>query len=98
MNLPQSPKQDTTVFRYEIMDLSNISSDIMTTSSDSDIPNLEDISDCLDSLQDWFVWTFSFTPLIISNTRLYIQHNVYKCIYYQTGWLLEYRICKFVFT
>ena len=59
MNLPQSLLWDTAVFGYEIMDLSDISSDIMTTSSDDDIPDLKDISDSLDNLQDWFAWTFS---------------------------------------
>ena len=54
MNLLQSPPWDTAVFGYEIIDLSNISSNIMTTSSDNDIPDLRDISDCLDNLQDWF--------------------------------------------
>ena len=54
MNLPQSPLQDTSIFGYEIMDFSNISSDVMTTSSDNDIPDFEDISDHLDNLQDWF--------------------------------------------
>ena len=42
------------------MDLSDISSDFNTTSSDDDIPDLENISDNLDNLQDWFAWTFSF--------------------------------------
>ena len=53
MSLPQSPTWDTAVFRYEIMDLSNVSSNIMTTSSDDDIPDLEDISGHLNNLQDW---------------------------------------------
>ena len=54
INVPQSPPWDTAVFGYEIMDLRDISSDIMTTSSDDDIPDLEDISDCLDNFPDWF--------------------------------------------
>ena len=52
MDLPYSPSPQAPVFRYDIMDLGDISSDlqdIMTTTSDEDIPDLEDISDCLDS-------------------------------------------------
>ena len=59
MDLPQSQTPEAVVFGYEIMDLSAISSDlcdIMTTTSDKDILDPEDISDCLDSSQHeaWF--------------------------------------------
>ena len=61
MNLSQSPYQDAAVFRYEIMDLSDISSDlpdIMMTTSDDGIPDLVDILDSahMDDIQHdtWF--------------------------------------------
>ena len=59
MDLPYSPTPEAEVFGYEIMDLSGISSDlhdVMTTTNDEDIPDLKDISDCLDSSQHkmWF--------------------------------------------
>ena len=46
MHLPQSTAEDAAVFCNELMDLSDISSDlpdIMTTTSDDDIPDLVDI-------------------------------------------------------
>ena len=59
MDLPQSTPQGTTVLNYMQMDFSDISSDfpdIMMTTSDDDIPNLADISECLDNMQHkaWF--------------------------------------------
>ena len=48
IDLPQSTPQDAAVVYYEQMDFSDISSDfpdIMMTTSDYDIPDLEDISD-----------------------------------------------------
>ena len=54
MDLPQSTPQGTTVLNYKQMDFSDISSDfpdIMTTTSDDNIPDLVDISECLDSMQ-----------------------------------------------
>ena len=61
MDLPQSTPQDAAVFHYELMDFSDISSDlpdVMMTTSDDDIPDLVDISDskCLDNIQHgvWF--------------------------------------------
>ena len=56
IDLPQSTPQDAAVFFYEPMDFSDISSDlpdIMTTTSDYDIPDLENI---LNNLQHrvWF--------------------------------------------
>ena len=47
MDLPQSTPQDIAVLNYELMDFSDISSDlpdIMMTTSDNDIPDLENIS------------------------------------------------------
>ena len=51
--------QDEAVLNYELMDFSDISSDlpdIMMTMSDDDIPDLVDISECLDNIQhgEWF--------------------------------------------
>ena len=45
LNLPQSSPEDATAPYYELMDLSNISDiqDVMTTTSDEDIPHLEAI-------------------------------------------------------
>ena len=59
MDLPQSIPQSATVLNYEVMVFSDISSDIpdiMTTGSDNDIPDLVDISECLDNIQHnvWF--------------------------------------------
>ena len=61
IDLPQSTPQDAAVFHYEQMDFGDISSDvpdIMTTTSDDDIPDLEDILDSahLDNIQHrvWF--------------------------------------------
>ena len=57
MDLPQPTPWDEAVFHYELMDFSDISSDlqdIMTTMSDYDIPDLVDVSDSehLDAV--WF--------------------------------------------
>ena len=52
MDLLQSTPQSETVFHYDLMDLSDISSDlphIMATMSEADIPDLEDVSDAV-----WF--------------------------------------------
>ena len=59
MDLLQSTPQGTTVCNYELMDFSDITSDlpdIMTTTCDDDIPHLVDISECLDNIQHkaWF--------------------------------------------
>ena len=61
MDLPQSTLQDAAVFHYELMDFSDISTDlpdIMTTTSDNDIPELGNIlySEHLDNIQHgaWF--------------------------------------------
>ena len=61
MDLPQSTPQGAAIFCYEVMDFSDISSnlpDIMMTTSDDDIPDLEDISysECRDNIQQrgWF--------------------------------------------
>ena len=56
MDLPQSTPQDAAVLNYELMDFNDISSDlpdIMTTTSDDDIPDLMDIlnSEHLDNIQ-----------------------------------------------
>ena len=56
MYLPQSALQDAAVFCYELMDFSDISSDlpdIMMTASEDDIPDLVNASDseCLDNIQ-----------------------------------------------
>ena len=48
MDLPQSTPQDVAVFGYELMDFSDISSDLpdtMTMTSDDNIPDLVDSSD-----------------------------------------------------
>ena len=60
INSPWSTPQDAVVFHYEQMDFSDISSDlpdIMMTTGDGDIPDLEDISDSehLDNIQ-YGVW------------------------------------------
>ena len=55
------------------MDFSDISSDlpdIMTTKSDADIPNLDDILDAV-----WFEQTFSLTLPKSKNAQLYIDAN-----------------------
>ena len=52
MDLLQSMEQNETVFNYEQMDFSDISSDlpdIMMMTSDADIPDLADVSDAV-----WF--------------------------------------------
>ena len=59
MDLPQSIPQGAAVLNYELMHFSDISSDlhdIMMTTSDDDIPDLVDISECLDNIQHkaWF--------------------------------------------
>ena len=59
MDLPQSIPQGAIVLNYEQMDFSDISSespDIMMTTSDDDIPDLVDISECLYNMQHeaWF--------------------------------------------
>ena len=61
IDLPQSTPEDAAVFHYELMDFSDISSDfpdIMTTTSENDIPDLVDILDAehLDYIQHgvWF--------------------------------------------
>ena len=53
MDLPQSTPQGAAVVNYEQMDFSDISdfTDIMTTASDDDNPDLVDISECLDNMQ-----------------------------------------------
>ena len=54
IDLPQSTPQNATMLNYEQMDFIDISSDfpdIMTTTSDDDIPDLVDISDFLDNMQ-----------------------------------------------
>ena len=48
MDYPQSKPQGAAVFHYNLMDFSDISSDlpdIMMTTSDDDIPDLKDILD-----------------------------------------------------
>ena len=50
MDLLQSTPQNEAVFNYDQMDFSEISSDlqdIMTITSDTDIPNLDDVSDAV---------------------------------------------------
>ena len=59
MDFFQSTPQGAAVLNYEQMDFSDISSDfpdIMTISSDDDVPDLDDISECLDNMQckAWF--------------------------------------------
>ena len=57
MDLPPLPTPEAAEFGYDIMDLSDADlKDIMTTTSDEDIPDLEDISDHLDisQLEAWF--------------------------------------------
>ena len=54
MDIPQSSPQGVTVLNYEQMDFSDISfdfPDIMMTTSDNDIPELEDITEHLDNMQ-----------------------------------------------
>ena len=56
MDLPQSTPQDAVVLNYELMDFSDISSnlpDIMMKTSDDYILDLLDITDseCLDNIQ-----------------------------------------------
>ena len=87
MDLPQSTPQDAAVFCYELMNFTNISSDlpdIMTTTSDNDIPDLEDIlaSEHLDNIQHvtWFALTFYLTPPKITNTQDYIYIYIYVCV------------------
>ena len=62
IDLPQSTPQDGAVLNYKVMDFIDISSDlpdIMVTTSDADIPDLDDISDSehLNNIQHrvWFV-------------------------------------------
>ena len=50
MDLLQSMPKSETMFNYDPMDFSDISSglpDIMTTTSDTDLPNLDDIMDAV---------------------------------------------------
>ena len=59
MHLPQSTPQGATVHNYKQMDFSDTSwdfPDIMMTTSDNDIPDLVDISECLDNIEHdaWF--------------------------------------------
>ena len=61
MDITQSTPQDAAVFHHELMEFSDISSDlpdIMMTTSDNDIPDPVDISDSerLDNIQHgvWF--------------------------------------------
>ena len=59
MDLPQSTPQGAAVLNYEQMDFSDISSDfpdIIMTTSNEEIPDLKDISECLDNMQceAWF--------------------------------------------
>ena len=67
IDLPQSTSQDAAVFCYKQMDFSDISSDlpdIMRTTSDDDIPDLEDISNSahLDNIQHrvWIAYNILF--------------------------------------
>ena len=87
MDLPQSTPQDAAVFCYELMDFSDISSDlpdIMMTTSDDYIPDLVNISDseCLDNIQHrvWFALTLLLTKIKITIQDLYIMHAV-KIVY-----------------
>ena len=57
MDLPPSPTMEATEFGYGIMDLSDADlKDIITTTSDEDIPDLKNISDHWDigQLEAWF--------------------------------------------
>ena len=59
MDLPQSTPQDEAVLNYELMDFSDISSDlpdIIMIMSDNDIPDLVEFYECLDNMQCgiWF--------------------------------------------
>ena len=54
MDIPPAPTLEAADFGYDMMDLNDVSADlkdIMTTTSDEDIPVLEDICDCLESNQ-----------------------------------------------
>ena len=73
MDLPQSTPQCAAVFYNELMDFSDISSDlpvIMMKTSDGDIPDLVNISDSehLDNIQhrEWLAQTFYLTQLKIT--------------------------------
>ena len=73
MDLPQSTPQNEAVFNYEQMDFSHISSDlpdIMTMTSDADIPDLDDDLDAV-----WFAWTISLTLPKSEKASLYIQYH-----------------------
>ena len=76
IDLPQSPPQDAVVLNYELMDFSDISSDlpdIMMTTIDDDIPDLED-SKHLYNIQHtvWFALTFYLTQPKITYRQDYV--------------------------
>ena len=82
MDLPHSTPQEAAVINYELMDFSDISSDlpeIMTTMSDNDIPDLVDNLDSehLDNIQHdvWFAYTSYLTlPKNNQHRIVYIKH------------------------
>ena len=58
MDLTLPTPQGDAVLDYELLDYSDISSDlpdVMMTTSEDDIPDLVDISECLDNIQ-YKVW------------------------------------------
>ena len=112
MDLLQSTPWDEAVFNYEQMDFSETSSDlpnIMTTTSDNDIPNLVDISKCLDNIQHeaWFEQTFSLTLPKITKKMIYkdVCMNIIYIIKTRCSlnipfvkckllyWYIVYRVC-----
>ena len=62
------------MFGYENMDLSKISSNIMTMSSDNDIPDLKDISDHFDnqsqSSHNYPSWIHEEYVIILSSNQI----------------------------
>ena len=63
LDLPPPTPEDTPASYYEMMDLSDISDfqDVMTTTSDEDIPDLDDVLDFEHGL--WFGQTFILLEL-----------------------------------
>ena len=99
IDLPKSTPQDTAVFCYELMDFSDIPSDlpdIMTVTSDDDIPHLEDISDLeyLNTTQHglWFAKTFYLAQPRITNTQVIYSACHKHCIYCQNWMLIGYSV------
>ena len=75
-NLPPSLIMEAAQFGYDIMDFMDADlEDIMSTTSDKDIPNLEDISALPDSsqLETWFASNILLTLAKVTNTKLYIS-------------------------